>query len=1688
MKRQIRADIIVLALLLFATTGAFAQVPQPGYVPPDAEIHGLAAHNEHLAVIETNCTDVETAIEMRNALTRNGALVSLITSPGRMLAWVPPAARDAVAATKLESATGSLGVLSVSYSSAEFARNRSVDQPDAVENEADEAIVEYLDFIKRPLTAEDLQRIEEREKEIEELMPTIDAPECSNIQHIDEAPPYEITGGMPVIGGEQQDQVDRRTRLKGFIVHSSFFLESASGTGSWNWDPVVYTRYRNFYIAGMNYWVSFAARYGKTISTWWRLYSPNHSATQINGEPVSVGEHTFIPQVVIRLAMPSIFDWPPSWSGIGAGTEWCWWYNKKVRQQYNANDAICGFIAYKPSGGEQIWPHASVVSWNNGDREGVYFAMDTRYWQAKHDPFSAPMRNVVAHEIGHLFGAPDEYRNDNCSWTYRGIPNINCQTLRPAHGRPGFNMRGWDGMMKGNYTGGNSSATPVHTGVISASQTAPVRIYHSTPTNISLQFENCDGVMTRNWSTPIGVAVDYDYCHKVTAPASVFRSGQTWYFDQWVVTRKSGSTTNISYYANELRSTAYSSSFSNPVTDIRAVFTNSPPDIFSSNTTLEAALAPVGFSGSPNPGIGLKWRNRYNMSDVKTIIEYEASSGNWRPLSSSHYTLGPFHVPIGQWTGVHIHSVPNSTGSGSSSVQSNRLYRFRIVGEFNTNRGNPSVVATVTTRPSAPADTVYCYDGNEPNTLSNPRQLTSSGPGMETYSIKAAIPITPRMASFTWFVPVGDYYRITVINVSNLIYGEKLAFKLRVRDGSDFRPRLRAQRVGTSTHINANYSGGVYTLNLSNDGEYLIKVESNISQSISYDFVDRTGGHFGFGEYEMTVERTHTQPGLTIPCLDCYKLVVMKPFPGELIMRPHPEFKLFTSGVDPSTPRTFEVYYQTPPGYSFLGFGGSFGDMKENPAQLSINPDTPPGEYEIYPIIEPSDNSMAELVVIYPEGPDGPFEDRTSASIGSVVTAEAKAPEGYTFAGWSGDTTGTTNPIQVTLWRSKRLIAQYRPVPCDPEPMTTWRHELLLRNSRQNEVSLIYGMADGAGDGLEAGQIDLPPIPPPTALDIRWINITASQGSTTDLRAIKSSHIFQGRVQTGGTAPVTMSWGAPAASPDASYTLRVQGTPGSINMRTQSNYEFVDEGTYIFTVEVKEGACPEPTKENEIDVTTVDINNRDWPCMELTLQLRERSSGELRPYYNPYFLQFGEKLADGSVMPMELRSFTQMDSTLIVRLCGDDENKDPGREREVIVINDNDDDDQQRDTTVVRIPPPIPDGDGDPERFVLAAGGDWEMVSTPLLLKEAQTDQIFSDPNLRLYAFDTDQGTYIPAEEMEFGRGYWLKAEPFETVLIGLSQPSYEWNDLSGIGEPAGYGWNMIGSMFKEVAVAAIEQVPAGGMKAIFGWDPSQGYIVPTSIIPGKGYWVRVDPDTRLRMSINSFTGGGSNTAYQKTVDRLDLASLLTIEDATGATRPLYISGTNLEATERAQLALPAVPPTGAFDVRTAEGDAFVFAGENLVELRGDGRMVLSMPVSSARVRIEVLDERDQLLQVFSGNAGEHVLVDVAGSRTLKLRVTVQPPVSGAHTLGSNYPNPFRVASRTYIPYAVRAEGAVRLTIYDMLGRKLRTLVDGTQPEGSKLANWDGRDRYGNVLPAGIYTYRLETADGIVSRTLTIVK
>ena len=87
--------------------------------------------------------------------------------------------------------------------------------------------------------------------------------------------------------------------------------------------------------------------------------------------------------------------------------------------------------------------------------------------------------------------------------------------------------------------------------------------------------------------------------------------------------------------------------------------------------------------------------------------------------------------------------------------------------------------------------------------------------------------------------------------------------------------------------------------------------------------------------------------------------------------------------------------------------------------------------------------------------------------------------------------------------------------------------------------------------------------------------------------------------------------------------------------------------------------------------------------------------------------------------------------------------------------------------------------------------------------------------------------------------------------------------------------------------------------------------------------------------------------------------------------------------------------------------------------------------------------------------------------------------------LGANYPNPFNPS--TMIPYQLPNAMHVRLEVFNILGQRVATLVDGEQPAGFHTASWNATDVAGEAVAAGVYLYRL-SGDGVrTTRSMVLI-
>ncbi len=88
--------------------------------------------------------------------------------------------------------------------------------------------------------------------------------------------------------------------------------------------------------------------------------------------------------------------------------------------------------------------------------------------------------------------------------------------------------------------------------------------------------------------------------------------------------------------------------------------------------------------------------------------------------------------------------------------------------------------------------------------------------------------------------------------------------------------------------------------------------------------------------------------------------------------------------------------------------------------------------------------------------------------------------------------------------------------------------------------------------------------------------------------------------------------------------------------------------------------------------------------------------------------------------------------------------------------------------------------------------------------------------------------------------------------------------------------------------------------------------------------------------------------------------------------------------------------------------------------------------------------------------------------------------------LGVPWPNPFN--PNVTLPVSLAEPGRVRLTVHDIRGRLVATLLDGLLTAGRHEPRWDGRDLRGGSLPSGLYIARLEGPELTEARKLVLIR
>ncbi len=157
-------------------------------------------------------------------------------------------------------------------------------------------------------------------------------------------------------------------------------------------------------------------------------------------------------------------------------------------------------------------------------------------------------------------------------------------------------------------------------------------------------------------------------------------------------------------------------------------------------------------------------------------------------------------------------------------------------------------------------------------------------------------------------------------------------------------------------------------------------------------------------------------------------------------------------------------------------------------------------------------------------------------------------------------------------------------------------------------------------------------------------------------------------------------------------------------------------------------------------------------------------------------------------------------------------------------------------------------------------------------------------------------------------------------------------------------------------------------------------------------------------------------------------------------------------------LAIPAPPAAGVQLVRAVFSGGTVQAGDDSYTLRGTVGEAGIVGAAAAGGGY-------RLSQGFWSSAFFLNATDAPGA-------TSEGVIQYANGLGQSFPNPFRGSAR--ISFTVAKPSLVRLSVFDVTGRRVATVLDEVYLAGRHTAAWSGRDSAGRVAASGVYFYRLD--------------
>lgn len=395
----------------------------------------------------------------------------------------------------------------------------------------------------------------------------------------------------------------------------------------------------------------------------------------------------------------------------------------------------------------------------------------------------------------------------------------------------------------------------------------------------------------------------------------------------------------------------------------------------------------------------------------------------------------------------------------------------------------------------------------------------------------------------------------------------------------------------------------------------------------------------------------------------------------------------------------------------------------------------------------------------------------------------------------------------------------------------------------------------------------------------------------------------------------------------------------------------------------------------------------------------------------------------------------------------------------------------------------------------------WRLFSIPLDLSPTLAD-LFESWGAEYRVFDED-GNRITTAQLQYRKGYWVKhlgGNQAFAVSLGAASVS-----LDSVLIPLESGWSLIGTPFPVQSVISLTKPAAAS--DLYRRTNADAYEPASIMEPFEGYW------------INNSGSQTSIVVYPRTSN-----PIAKVASKTDWTVQFKVRHDDLQedhnfigVVEGDIHNLPEIPTMGDYVNASFERSEGEGVKVYTLDFRPPSDLGYTWDMSATssfgRAELELEWIPDQLPsghvmaildvshnQVVDANQAGYRFRAMDRSEPVRFKIFVgteeytqselakaQAELPREFLLQQNYPNPFNPT--TSIRYELAQAGEVSLTVYNMLGQRVRTLIGNRfQQTGRYTVSWDGKNDGGIQVASGIYLYRLAVGNYVRTRKMLLIK